>query len=258
MKRDALMAMVIALAVAGVCSSQTAEPAAPATQEPASKQRSAEPARSRSEDKKSLSESAQKVKKEIEDTLEKTGDVVQKALGNMKEGCLKQGNEADPFLLEQSDTGATITVVGSPDLVRHIGHTVRLQGREESDGRVFHATTVEQIAASCAALPEQQPNESKNPGQLTAGDQGSSAADRKLTQAIRKALVNDETLSALGKNVKIISQSGYVTLKGPVRSEDEKRSIEAKAAAVAGAGRVSNELTVEAGDAATGVSGGKN
>jgi len=36
-----------------------------------------------------------------------------------------------------------------------------------------------------------------------------------------------------------------VTLKGPVRSEDEKNTIEQKAAAVAGPGNVTNELTVK-------------
>jgi osmotically-inducible protein OsmY len=34
-------------------------------------------------------------------------------------------------------------------------------------------------------------------------------------------------------------------LKGPVRSEDEKQAVEQKAAEVAGAGKVSNELTVK-------------
>jgi hyperosmotically inducible protein len=45
-------------------------------------------------------------------------------------------------------------------------------------------------------------------------------------------------------NIKIITQDGKVTLRGPVRSEDEKASIEAKAVAVAGAGNVTNQLEV--------------
>jgi osmotically-inducible protein OsmY len=36
----------------------------------------------------------------------------------------------------------------------------------------------------------------------------------------------------------------HVTLKGPVRSEDEKKVVEAKALSVIGAGHVVNELTV--------------
>jgi osmotically-inducible protein OsmY len=42
----------------------------------------------------------------------------------------------------------------------------------------------------------------------------------------------------------VIAQNGTVTLKGPVRSEEEKKSIEAKAAEVAGAGNVQNELSI--------------
>jgi osmotically-inducible protein OsmY len=43
----------------------------------------------------------------------------------------------------------------------------------------------------------------------------------------------------------VITQNGQVTLKGPVRSDDEKRAIEAKAAAIAGDGKVTSELTVK-------------
>jgi osmotically-inducible protein OsmY len=44
--------------------------------------------------------------------------------------------------------------------------------------------------------------------------------------------------------VKVISRNGTVTLKGPVRSEDEKQAIEAKANEVAGKDRIVNDLTV--------------
>ncbi len=54
----------------------------------------------------------------------------------------------------------------------------------------------------------------------------------------------DKSLSTYAHNVKIISQNGTVTLRGPVRSEDEKAAIEAKAKAVAGVTAVNNELTV--------------
>jgi len=37
-----------------------------------------------------------------------------------------------------------------------------------------------------------------------------------------------------------------VTLKGPVHSEDERKSIEAKAAEVAGADHVTNQIEVKA------------
>jgi hyperosmotically inducible protein len=52
-------------------------------------------------------------------------------------------------------------------------------------------------------------------------------------------------VSTYAHNVKIISKNGKVTLKGPVRSEDEKKTVESKAVEVAGAGNVTNELTIK-------------
>ena len=48
----------------------------------------------------------------------------------------------------------------------------------------------------------------------------------------------EKSLSTDAHNVKIISQDGKVTLRGPVRSEDEKQDVQAKAAAVVGEGNV--------------------
>ena len=56
--------------------------------------------------------------------------------------------------------------------------------------------------------------------------------------------MDDKTLSTYAHNVKIISQDGQVTLKGPVETEDEKKTIETKATEVAGAGRVTNQITI--------------
>ena len=78
----------------------------------------------------------------------------------------------------------------------------------------------------------------------TADDQKMNPADRAITQKIRKALHDDNSLSTYAHNVKIITQDGKVTLRGPVRSEDEKANIEAKAVAVAGAGNVTDQLEV--------------
>ena len=57
--------------------------------------------------------------------------------------------------------------------------------------------------------------------------------------------MNDKSLSTYAHNVKIITQEGQVTLKGPVRSESEKQTIETKATEVAGANKVTNELNVK-------------
>lgn len=80
--------------------------------------------------------------------------------------------------------------------------------------------------------------------EATADNQKENSADRQLTQQIRKALVKDKSLSTYAHNVKVISQNGMVTLKGPVKSEEEKQAIEAKAAQIAGADKVTSELAV--------------
>ena len=81
-------------------------------------------------------------------------------------------------------------------------------------------------------------------GAVTADQQKENASDRELTQNIRRALMQDKTLSSYAHNVKIVAQGGQVTLKGPVRTEDEKRTVETKAAEVAGAGNVTNQMSV--------------
>lgn len=81
-------------------------------------------------------------------------------------------------------------------------------------------------------------------GAVTADQQKENSNDREITQKIRRAVMDDKTLSTYAHNVKIISQDGQVTLKGPVETEDEKKTIETKATEVAGAGRVTNQITI--------------
>ena len=69
-------------------------------------------------------------------------------------------------------------------------------------------------------------------------------ADRELTQQIRRAIVSDKTLSTQAHNVKILTKDGAVTLKGQVKTDDEKKAVEDKANSVAGSGKVTSELTV--------------
>ena len=81
-------------------------------------------------------------------------------------------------------------------------------------------------------------------GAVTADQQKENARDVDVAKRIRQSVVKDKSLSTYAHNVKIVAQGGQVTLKGPVRTEEEKRSIEAKATQIAGAGRVTNEITV--------------
>ena len=84
----------------------------------------------------------------------------------------------------------------------------------------------------------------QNKGEVTADQQKENAGDREIAKKIRQSLINDKGLSTYAHNVKVVVQDGKVTLKGPVRSEDEKKVIEAKAIEVAGAGHVTNEISV--------------
>jgi hyperosmotically inducible periplasmic protein len=79
----------------------------------------------------------------------------------------------------------------------------------------------------------------------TADQQKENQSDRELTAKVRQALVKDKSLSTYAHNVKIIAQDGIVTLKGPVRSEEEKTAVEEKAAqAAGGTDKIKSELEV--------------
>jgi hyperosmotically inducible periplasmic protein len=85
----------------------------------------------------------------------------------------------------------------------------------------------------------------RNPSEPTADQQKNARSDREITRKIRQALTQDRSLSIYAHNVKIITQNGMVTLKGPVRSEDEKDAVETKATEVAGENNVTSNLDVK-------------
>ena len=82
----------------------------------------------------------------------------------------------------------------------------------------------------------------------TAFDQGESEADRNITAAIRKQVVDDDALSTNAHNVKIITQQGIVTLRGPVDSTEEKQTIANLARQAPGVRRVDDQLEVATDD----------
>lgn len=81
-------------------------------------------------------------------------------------------------------------------------------------------------------------------GAPTPMDQGESEGDRTITQHIRKALVGNDSLSTNARNVKIITQDGVVTLRGPVESDQERTTIVAAARSAPGVSRIEDELQV--------------
>jgi osmotically-inducible protein OsmY len=115
--------------------------------------------------------------------------------------------------------------------------------------RITHALLLSSLIALPAGAQTPADNTKVNKrdraeGAVTAGQQKENASDLALVKKIRQSLMEDKSLSTYAHNVKVVAQDGQVTLKGPVRSEHEKKSVEAKATRIAGAGRVTNEITV--------------
>jgi hyperosmotically inducible periplasmic protein len=80
--------------------------------------------------------------------------------------------------------------------------------------------------------------------EATADQQKNNRSDIEVTRQIRKSLIADKSLSTYAHNLKVITQDGKVTLKGPVATAEEKALVEEKAGAVAGHGNVISEVSV--------------
>jgi hyperosmotically inducible periplasmic protein len=103
------------------------------------------------------------------------------------------------------------------------------------------------VASPTAADNSAQNQSDANHQNLTPMDQSNKPADLKITRNIRRALMKDHELSTDAKNIKIITVNGSVTLRGPVKTEQEKSDIAEKAAQIAGDANVQNQLDVMAG-----------
>jgi hyperosmotically inducible protein len=86
----------------------------------------------------------------------------------------------------------------------------------------------------------------RNSAALTPMDQGENEVDRTISQQIRSEVVKADEMSMTGKNVKIITLDGVVTLRGPVATAREKQDIINIVKHVDGVKRVDNQLEVAA------------
>ena len=126
--------------------------------------------------------------------------------------------------------------------------TQRLSGLAAA---AFFAATLTVAFAQAPAQDAPAPDNTKinkrdrNKAEPTADQQKESQPDRDTASQIRKAIMDDKSLSTYAHNVKIISQDGTVTLRGPVRSSKEKEIIESKAAQVAGKDHVVSQLEIK-------------
>jgi len=106
------------------------------------------------------------------------------------------------------------------------------------------------LALSAVAQDKPADNSAKNErdrsGETkTSGDQSNSSDDIKTTAAIRRAVMKDDSLTMTAKNVKIITESGMVTLRGPVKSAEEKTKIEEHVKAAAPGAKIDNQLEIK-------------
>lgn len=85
----------------------------------------------------------------------------------------------------------------------------------------------------------------RNDNTLTPFDQSNSPADRETTAQIRKEIMADKGMSVNAHNVKVITVNGRVTLRGPVKTAEEKAAIEAIAGRIAKSGNVDSQLEVK-------------
>src|SRR5213080_5355131 len=79
----------------------------------------------------------------------------------------------------------------------------------------------------------------------TSGEQSNSSADLKITQAIRQALLKARELSTTAKNIKVITANGQVTLRGPVKTAQEKAKIDQLAKSAAVGAQIDDQLEVK-------------
>jgi hyperosmotically inducible periplasmic protein len=106
--------------------------------------------------------------------------------------------------------------------------------------------TLSAIAQETPAADNTEKNQRDRSGETkTSGDQSNSPEDVKITATIRRAVVEDHSLSATAKNVKIITANGTVTLRGPVQNEAEKAKIAELAQSAAGNAKIDNQLEVK-------------
>lgn len=84
----------------------------------------------------------------------------------------------------------------------------------------------------------------RNGASLTSFDQGTSEADISITQAARKSLTSDSSLSINAQNLKIITNGGVVVLRGPVANRVEANAVLDHVRTINGVTRIENQIAV--------------
>jgi lipid-binding SYLF domain-containing protein len=155
-------------------------------------------------------------------------------------GTVKRPATASTFLAQlQRFSGKGVPPVVIP---------AKSQQRINSKDSQTQTTTVDAVRSSTATATDADStanNQRERPAVSTTADQqGNSKSDVELTASIRRSIVAENSLSTYGHNIKIVVENGVATLKGPVRTEEEKAAIAAKAAAVVGRDHVVDQMEI--------------
>jgi hypothetical protein len=108
----------------------------------------------------------------------------------------------------------------------------------------------DRMAANIPDMPPEPDNTARNArdadgGTLTPEDQSNEQRDLDIARSIREAVASNDALSTNAQNVKIITQDAVVTLRGPVKSEQEKAIVVSIAQQTPGVARVDDQLEVD-------------
>jgi len=126
---------------------------------------------------------------------------------------------------------------------------IDMHHRHRMAQRIVVTLVAAAIAVSVGAAQVKPDNSATNKGDsragaMTADQQKNNKSDLETTRQIRRAVMADKSLSTYAHNIKIVTTQGKVTLRGPVRTEAERDTVQAKATDVAGAGNVTSAITV--------------
>ena len=170
-------------------------------------------------------------------------------------GFLGMGDELSavpPTALRFTTDRDTLQLDASKDMLSAAPHFKANQwpdfGQPSYAGGVYRAYKVEPYFTQDATTDADNTRRNardRNDRTLTPLDQGSSAADVATTAQIRKEIIADKGMSVNARNVKIITNNGHVTLRGPVNTAEEKRFIGEIADRSAQSGDVDNQLEVQ-------------
>jgi len=145
-------------------------------------------------------------------------------------------------------TQITFSSNGYPNALNQTASTARMR-RERGTSTMklrYVSVAVLAMASALAQAPDNtkinKRDDVKNP--VTADKQSNNKADLDLVRKIRQEITQDKSLSTYARNVKIITRDGMTTLRGPVKSDAEKQTIEAVAKRLTGAGKVESHLEI--------------